>query len=101
MPYVHGLSRDPYPVGAVLTSSDPEPYGGHAVRDDVDRVWTRTNDYEGPANWFLSREEHLYYWESDPETWTHVAGNFGPVTVTEAPQDWETEIARDLIDAHG
>lgn len=97
MLYVHGLSYEPYPVGTQLASADPEPCGGTTVRDADGWLWQRTNDYEGPCNWY----KLIHGPRSDYETWTHVAGNFGPVTVHAAPEDWEIKIARDLIDAHG
>ncbi len=94
MPYTHHLAHDPYPVGAQLTSSDPEPTGGTIVEAAccADR-WYRSHDYEGPANWFLMRDDDVDAF-CDPDTWTKVAGNYGPVTVVEAPDAYEMELAR-------
>lgn len=93
MPYTHHLAPLPYPVGIELTSHDPEPTGGTAVRSVRGvTTWRRTNDYEGPANWYMEPDG------GDYETWTHVAGNYGPVTVVEAPDAWEIELARRWMD---
>lgn len=95
MPYTHHISPDPYPVGAVLTSSDPEPCGGHAVRDDSGQIWGRLGDYEHGSNWYM------YPDGADYETWTKVAGNYGPVTVIDSADADYVEQARSVIDAHG
>lgn len=64
-----------------LTSSDPEPAPGTSVVDDLGRPWSRDSDAEtnpdGAANW--TRDDV----DADPESWTKVAGNYGPVRVVE------------------
>lgn len=70
---VHALA------GRVLSSSDPQPPAGTVVRDDCGTTWVNSGCY--PAAWMpLDRED-------DPESWTKVAGNYGPVTVI----GWGTE----------
>jgi hypothetical protein len=75
----HAIERRP-PVGAVLTSNDPEPGHGVAVLDDCGSQWRRTDsgDHDGAANW----EQVGVDW-FEPESWTKVAGNYGPVTVVD------------------
>jgi len=61
-----------------LTSADPEP-GRDVVVEETDGTrWHRTDDddRDGSANW---EKVGVDYFE--PETWTHVAGNCGPVRV--------------------
>ena len=94
MLYTHHISPDPYPVGAVLTSRDPEPCGGHTVRDDTGCIWYRDTLYEGPANWSYMQGEGPRCWQSDHETWTKVAGNYGPVTVIKSADVDDVEGAR-------
>jgi hypothetical protein len=95
MPYTHRINPEPYPAGTVLTSGDLEPCGGTMVRDAAGTEWIRDSLYEGPANWYpLIPAEPGWYRDADVETWTHVAGNHGPVTVTEAPSDDDVETAR-------
>jgi hypothetical protein len=87
--YTHRLAYDPYPVGVELSSKDLEPTGGTRVRSVRGlTVWRRTNDYEGPCNWYMEPDG------GDYETWTKVAGNYGPVTVIESPDQDEMELAR-------
>jgi hypothetical protein len=65
--------RFAYLIGMALVSTDPEPPVGSAVRIDGDgTIWCR--DEHSPACW--TRVDG-----SEPETWTHVAGNRGPVTL--------------------
>jgi hypothetical protein len=71
--FVINRLREYYGVG-VMNADDQEPPVGSKVRDIFDRIWTR--DEHSPACWTL--HDYLY---SDPETWTKVAGNFGPVTL--------------------
>jgi hypothetical protein len=62
----------------VLTANDPEPPEGTVIRDSFGRLWERVDGiYGGPghSNWVMLDER-----PSDPETWTKVAGNYGPVT---------------------
>jgi len=64
-----------------LTSTDPEP-GRDVVVEEADGTrWHRTDDgdRDGAANW---EKVGVDYFE--PETWTHVAGNCGPVRVAAA-----------------
>jgi hypothetical protein len=63
-----------------LTSRDPEPPVGTLVRDDCGVTWL--NDGCRPACWVQPGAD-----EHDPETWTKVAGNYGPVTVMEWGDD--------------
>lgn len=86
--YNHDINPDPYPVGAVLTSNDPEPMGGTVVRDDNGALWRRDNSYEHGVNWCMHPNGIEY------ETWTKVAGNYGPVAVVEPPDDGDIEYAR-------
>jgi hypothetical protein len=64
------------PVPVILTSTDPQPPPGTVVRDDLGRTWERCDELDGG-----------YWWRTDtdegPESWTKVAGNYGPVTVLE------------------
>ena len=65
---VHATAR-------VMTSTDPQPPAGTVVRDDCGVTWVNSGCH--PAAWMpLDRED-------DPESWTKVAGNYGPVTVLE------------------
>lgn len=61
-----------------LTSSDPEPPPGTTVEMEDGQRWTR---YEGmwPGSWLAEGHEV----DGDPETWTKVAGNYGPVRIVE------------------
>lgn len=68
-------------AGAVLTSTDPEPPAGSVVRDDCGVLWE--NDGHRPACWV--RPDLVEQSIHDPETWTKIAGNYGPVTVIETP----------------
>jgi hypothetical protein len=61
----------------VLTSADPEPPAGTFVRDHCDVIWASDGCY--PTAWVRVDRR------GDPETWTKVAGNYGPVTVLIAP----------------
>lgn len=72
-------------LGDVLTSLDPEPAPGTGVTDGVSRAWSRDSDGwtnpNGAANWTQDDVDN-----GDPESWTYVAGNFGPVRVTYMPE---------------
>lgn len=72
-PYVHTIVP-PEPV--TLTSSDPEPPPGTIVRDDLGREWILWDKDEGGC-WLRTDAG------DDPESWTKIAGNYGPVTVLE------------------
>jgi hypothetical protein len=63
-------------VHRVLTSNDPQPPAGTVVRDDAGMVWVNTGVY--PCAWM---DADCRY--ADVESWTKVAGNYGPVTVLE------------------
>jgi len=60
-------------VGLAMTSSDRQPPVGTVVRDDCGQRWINSGCY--PSAWMPL--DH----EDDPESWTKVAGNYGPVTV--------------------
>lgn len=64
--------------GRMLTSADPEPPPYTVVRDDCGQEWENSGYY--PAAWEPpGGGEH--------ETWTKIAGNYGPVTVIEWGED--------------
>lgn len=67
-----------YEVGAALTSTDPEPPAGTVVRDDCGTLWRNDSPQYRPACWTQPDAE-----DHDPETWTKIAGNYGPVIVAE------------------
>jgi hypothetical protein len=74
----------PPAVGAVLTSSDPEPGHWVTVRDGNGDRWRRTDgNYNGGggANWERVGVDYF-----EPESWTRVCEN-GPVTVAEVDDD--------------
>jgi hypothetical protein len=73
-PYTHTIVP-PEPV--VLTSTDPEPPAGTIVRDDLGTRWQRYGEDEGDY-WLQVGDDR-----ADPESWTKIAGNYGPVTVLE------------------
>lgn len=60
-------------VGTVLTAVDPQPPAGAVVLDGCGMKWISTGDY--PAAWIPADGD------GDPETWTKIAGNYGPVTI--------------------
>jgi hypothetical protein len=64
-----------------LTSSDPEPVPGTVVLDATGCRWFRA---EGmwPGSWLRSGD-------GDPETWTKVAGNYGPVQIVSSPVNYD------------
>lgn len=64
----------------ILTSSDPEPPAGTVVRDCWGRTWELAWEDEGGMWWRTDADD-------DPESWTKVAGNYGPVTVLEEGGD--------------
>lgn len=68
---------DPLPPrrGCVLSAADPQPPPGTVVRDDCGVTWINSGCY--PAAWIHPDGE------GDPESWTKIAGNYGPVTVIE------------------
>lgn len=62
----------------ILTSSGPEPPPGTTVRDDCGTEWERYGPDEGDY-WLRTDDDGT----SDPESWTKIAGNYGPATVLE------------------
>jgi len=67
------------PVGRVMTASGPQPPPGSVVRDDCGQRWVNSGCY--PSAWMpLDRED-------DSESWTKVAGNYGPATVVSWGQE--------------
>lgn len=63
-------------MGEELASSDPAPGPGSFVRDALGRLWY--NDGYYPCCWVQPGAEI-----HDPESWTKIAGNYGPVTVVD------------------
>jgi hypothetical protein len=63
-----------------LTATDPEPPAETAVIDSIGGLWLRREGYD-PGKWI--RFGH----DEDLESWTKVAGNYGPVTVV-GPDRW-------------
>lgn len=64
-------------IGAQMTSNDPEPPVGTIVAA-AGGDWTRMDDVEGDArNWVADGDRG----SQDPESWTKVAGNYGPAIV--------------------
>lgn len=59
-----------------LTSRDPEPPAGSLVRDACGLEWER--DWDG-GNACWSHPDG----DGDHETWSKIAGNYGPVTLLE------------------
>lgn len=64
-------------TGRTLTASDPEPPPGTLVRDDCGVEWEKTTAV-GHSYWVQA--DHPDW---DVESWTKVAGNYGPVVVIE------------------
>lgn len=63
----------------ILTSSDPEPPVGTIVWDSDGWVWMR-HDTDRRC-WFEIDTDDGRIANGDPESWTRVAGNHGPVQV--------------------
>ena len=68
-------------IGPLLTAADPEPPAGTVVEMEWGERWWRDGG-PGPCEWFpmsqlTNPDRH------DPESWTKVAGNYGPVRVVE------------------
>jgi hypothetical protein len=59
-----------------FTASDPQPPAGTTVIDDTGCRWTRQYNRE-PCGWISEHDTEAV----DPESWTKVAGNYGPVMV--------------------
>ena len=69
----------------LLTSEDPEPGHDVTVQDCHGDKWRRTDgnfNGGGGANWQQEKPE-----DSDPESWTRVAGDYGPVRIVPEPVD--------------
>lgn len=62
-----------------MTSTDHEPPEGTVVIDADGRRWRHVGG-PGQRNWFPLADDGSFD-NDDPETWTRVAGNFGPVTL--------------------
>ncbi|MFB8182614.1 hypothetical protein ACFC8N_42825 [Streptomyces sp. NPDC055966] len=79
----HELRADPMqvhsPASQTLTSADPEPPVGTIVRTAAGTLWSRYEDR--PVAWEPA-DSDMREW-ADAESWTKVAGNYGPVTVIE------------------
>ena len=71
-----------------LTSADPEPPPYTTVVTEGGTRWTRAADM-WPGSWLQEGHE-----DGDPETWTKVAGNYGPVTVEIKDEDLYVESTR-------
>jgi hypothetical protein len=63
---------------STLGSLDPEPGVGAVVRDCDGRLWLRGEFAWNPL------DDGGDFDNDDPESWTKVAGNFGPVTLLRA-----------------
>lgn len=61
-------------VGQILDSCDPQPPVGTVVKDSAGG-WLWANDGSPVCPWVTGLPG------GDPESWTKVAGNYGPVTV--------------------
>ncbi len=68
------MSTETGPV--VLRSTDPQPPPGTVVRDHHGGTWRLWGE-DGDNLWWRTDAD------DDPESWTKVAGNYGPVTVLE------------------
>lgn len=74
-------SRIPRPgdaPGVVFTAADPQPPPGTRVRDDCGLTWRRGDPRLGEDYWVRGDSTG-----GDPESWSKIAGNYGPVTVLE------------------
>lgn len=68
----------------VLTATDVEPPFGAVVTDDCGKQWIHLPAGYGRGYWL--RRDDL---GGDPESWTKVAGNYGPVTYRPRTGDGE------------
>lgn len=64
-------------IEQLLTAADPEPGVGTVVRDSCGGVWLNTGYY--PCAW-MHPGGRGGAWD-EVETWTKIAGNYGPVVV--------------------
>jgi hypothetical protein len=73
-------AESPFQVGALLSSNDPELPVGSVVVDCHGELWYRPTleADEDPRRCWVSRD--------DAQSWTKVAGNYGPVRVIALPQ---------------
>jgi hypothetical protein len=79
-------------TGTLLTAADPEPPRCSFVRDDTGRLWWRT-DCDGvdgrSANWCTVERGCASGSDfHDHESWTTVAGNYGPVRLVEGTLEY-------------
>lgn len=65
-----------------LWSTDPEPVLGAVVETRENGAWQRRS--EDRRGWYRLGED------DDPETWTRVAGNYGPVRLVSSPPTQHT-----------
>jgi hypothetical protein len=74
------VPRGEQPVPKTLTANDPEPPAGTRVQDATGAIWQRHAPHwtGGACNWFMDLADGD---TGDPESWTKVAGNYGPVTI--------------------
>lgn len=64
-----------------LTPADPEPPAGTIVESEDGYRWWRDLDHMGSrCNWF-TMAQLTNPGRHDPESWTKVAGNYGPVRI--------------------
>lgn len=68
-----------------LTANDPQPPPATVVRDDTGCRWYRERG-RVPCGWVSEHDSA----GADPESWTKVAGNYGPVIVLRLPDGVET-----------
>lgn len=61
-----------------LTSADPEPPPGTMVKTADGAEWW--HDHSTPHSWLNMDEDN-----PEPESWTKVAGNYGPVWIVHTP----------------
>ena len=84
-PYTHTFRQHPWRPRqhTWLTSASPEPPPGATVVDENGVRWYRAYDQEtdGAANWCGA--DRGGWMDGDPETWTKIAGNYGPVRLLE------------------
>lgn len=82
-PYPRPFWLPPLAPGDILNSCDPEPPEGTRVRDGCGVEWI--NDGYRPCCWVRVASPDPA--NSDPETWTKIAGNYGPVTILTSAAD--------------
>jgi hypothetical protein len=77
-------------VGRQLTSNDPQPPVGTRVRDACGTVWV--NDGYYPVCWVQDPLPDYH----DPESWTKIAGNYGPVTTLKWGDERVDKVLREM-----